>query len=280
MGRGPVAIARLTVNAAHEKWRAGYLMTQRVESGQRDVTARYLAHVAPIIGHVLLDKLTGEQVRGVRLRMEKDCLGVYHALGDLRCFLAWAVESGYLIRSPFPKRVMPRNEERPPDRLTDEEVNAILGIEEPWAFYLRFLIGTGLRWSEACLAQRSHVEGDVLLVVAPKTGKLRRIPLVNPVAGTSLLPEVLGRVGRLMPYEPSSHGSLARTVRLASRVERFHAHQCRHTFGCRWLERGGSLETLQPVMGHASIVTTQRYARLADKHVRAEAMRLAGQGAR
>lgn len=278
--RGPAAAARHTVDAAHEKWRAGYLKTNRAESGQRDVAARYAAHVSPVIGHVVLDRLTGEQIRAVRLRMEEGGLGAHHALGDLRCFLHWCVEAGLLDRSPFPRRVMPRNEERPPDRLNDDEVEKVLGIREPLAFYIRLLVGSGLRWEEACLSQRSHVEGDVLVVVAPKTGKLRRIPLVNPVAGKSLLPEVLGRVGRLMPYEQSSHGSFNRAVRLASGVERFHVHQCRHTFGCRWLEAGGSLETLQPVMGHASVVTTQRYARLGDSHVRSEARRLAEQGSR
>jgi integrase len=31
----------------------------------------------------------------------------------------------------------------------DDEVKALLGIPEPWAFYLRLALGTGLRWSEA-----------------------------------------------------------------------------------------------------------------------------------
>ena len=57
-------------------------------------------------------------------------------------------------------------------------------------------------------------------------------------------------------------------------VAKFHAHQQRHIFACRWLERGGSLAALRQPFGHSSIVTTQRYARVGDDRVRREVERL------
>ncbi|MFN8588758.1 MAG: tyrosine-type recombinase/integrase [Candidatus Eisenbacteria bacterium] len=80
--------------------------------------------------------------------------------------------------------------------------------------------------------------------------------------------------GRLAPYATGSPGSFANAVRRLSGVEGFHVHQMRHTFACQWLERGGSLAALQQVLGHASIVTTQRYARLSDEAVMREAARM------
>ncbi len=46
--------------------------------------------------------------------------------------------------------------------------------------------------------------------------------------------------------------------------------------GASWstTEAGGSLAALQEILGHASIVTTQRYARLSEVHVKAEAERV------
>jgi site-specific recombinase XerD len=64
-------------------------------------------------------------------------------------------------------------------------------------------------------------------------------------------------------------------IRRRADLEQWHIHQMRHTFACRFQERGGSLPALQQILGHASIITTQRYARLSDESVRAEVHRIA-----
>jgi integrase len=133
----------------------------------------------------------------------------------------------------------------------------------------RLALGTGLRWGELCRAQASDLEREFLLVHQTKSAKVRRVPLTG-----ELLAEVRRRVGRLVPYARLSPGSFASTVRRLSGIERFHVHQMRHTFACQWLERGGNLAALQQILGHASIETTQRYARLSDEVVMREAKRL------
>jgi len=123
-----------------------------------------------------------------------------------------------------------------------------------------------------------HLEGETLaarlergpLPTEPllKT-EMRRVPL-----SPELLAELRLRVGRLLSIHDSS--GFTRQVRNHSGVERFHPHQMRHTFACRWLEEGRSLEALQHVLGHATIAMTQRYGRLSDEHVRREAERDTG----
>jgi integrase len=283
MGRGPVAVSRLSLTEAHEQWRTNYVPTRRREKDQRDTKTRWQLHVEPVLGHKLLVRLTSEDIRKCARTLGESNLSPqsqHHVLADVRCFLNWCVEAGLLDRSPFPRRVMPRVEERPPDRLSDDEVSAVLGIEGSQHFPCVFMLGTGLRWGEACRAQRAHIEGDLLIVSRTKSGKVRRVPLVNPVAGTSLLPEVSRRVGRLVPFAENSSGSFNRAVANKCGVPTFHVHRLRHTFACRYLECGGSLIALQQILGHASIETTQRYARLSDEHVRNEARRLTREAAR
>ena len=108
-----------------------------------------------------------------------------------------------------------------------------------------------------------------LEVSQTKSKRLRRVPL-----STDLILEVRRRVGRLVPYAIGSPGSFANLVRRSSGIPGFHVHQMRHTFACQWLERGGSLAALQQMLGHASITTTQRYAKLSDEAVMREAARM------
>jgi integrase len=73
-----------------------------------------------------------------------------------------------------------------------------------------------------------------------------------------------------VPFAEKSPGSFAKAARRETDIERFHVHQMRHTFACQWLEKGRSLPALQQGLGHASVETTQRYARPSDESVMAE----------
>ena len=147
----------------------------------------------------------------------------------------------------------------------------MLAIPEPDAFAVRLGLGTGLRWAELCRAQASNVEQGVLVVSQTKTGKVRRVPLAQ-----TLLAEVRVRVGKLVSFNEAQPSHFSRRVRRLSGVSRFHPHQMRHTFACRWLEAGGSLPALQQILGHSSVAMTQHYGKLGDEAVREQAERVWG----
>ena len=230
---------------------------------------RITDYLAPHLGATRLCALSSDDLRRYRLALEARGLApltVAHLLADTRCMLNWCVETERLARSPFPRRLLPRIPETPPDRLSDDELASLRRVPEPQAFTLRLALGAGLRWGELCRARAEDLQDGALVVHHTKTGRLRRVPV-----SAALRAEIGRRHGRLSAYAEGSPGSFSRFIQRHSQVRRFHVHQLRHTFACRWLEHGGSLPALQQILGHGSVVTTQRYARLSDEQVRREA---------
>jgi integrase len=277
-GEEPVVESRLTVSEAADKWLDSYIATSRNEKCRVLARTRVKLWLKPFMGYLLLRKVSREDLRAYRIWLEQKrsitLQTVAHILSDARCFFRWCEDAGLIDRCPVPRKLLPRIQERPPDRLTEDEVTKLVALPEPYGFVIRFALGTGLRWSELCRAQASHIEKGVLVVSQTKTGKVRRVPL-----SPELRRECSTRVGKLVPFAESSQGGFARMVKRLGKLERFHAHQTRHTFACQWLERGGSLAALQQILGHSTIVTTQRYARLSDGYVQSEAERLYSQSA-
>ena len=265
----------LTVGQTARMWLKNDVAISRSEKNLRIAEARVRMYLVPRMGPMFLHKLRPRHVRDYRQWL--DTLGrapatVGYILGDLRRMLFWCVDEGYISSSPFPRRIMPRVQERFPDRLSDEALELALGALEGnarWTFV--FGLASGMRWSEMFRALVDDVDfkhGEIV-VSQTKSGKMRRVPLPSEILVT-----LRGMVGRIIPYAQSSHGSFADAVRRQTGLECFHPHQLRHTFACRYLENGGNLAALQRILGHSSIKVTERYARLGDEVVRRDAERV------
>jgi len=88
--------------------------------------------------------------------------------------------------------------------------------------------------------------------------------------------ESLPRRPGLVVDIPETASWIRRHVCRHSRVKDFHVHRLRHTFACRYLERGGTIETLQRILGPSSVRQTKQYAKLRPEIVAAEMARIDG----
>ena len=275
---GSEQVPRYTVAEMVDRWLASYVRTARNEAGQQLAKTRAQRYVVPFLGSRLAAKVQSSDLRAYRVWLEGRKLSaqtVVHVLSDARCLLKWCEDSGYIERAPSTRKLLPRIQERPPDRLSDDELESLVRLQEPYSFVIRFALETGLRWGELCRAQATHVERGMLVVSHTKSRKVRRVPLPP-----RLLNEISQRLGRLVGFPEGNSMSFTRTARRLSGVQRFHVHQLRHTFACRWLENGGSLAALQQLLGHSTVLTTQRYARLDEGAIRAEALKVQSAGIR
>lgn len=268
-----------TVAQAAELWLTRYVATRRRARDQRTARSRVQTYLLPFCGARTLTGLSGDDVRQYRLWLEapdrRSANGkrisrrtVWHLLSDLRCLLSYATAEGLVDRNPFPRRVMPRLADEPPKRLTDDEVETLLVIEEPFRHTVEVLLATGLRWGEAVRARTDDLverSGDLYLRVSQtKSGRTRYVPISREL--------VRGRVGRLVPFTDAS--IFARSVRRRTGLKTFSPHKLRHTAACRFLEAGMDLTAVQHILGHQSIETTQIYSRLSDAAVHREMRRL------
>lgn len=138
---------------------------------------------------------------------------------------------------------------------------------------LALLYGSGLRISEALAIKRAEAPvGDLdALTVLGKGQKTRQVPVIEPVRRAierylALCPFALPPPGPL--FIGVRQGPLSpRLIQLA--VERLRGalglpdtatpHALRHSFATHLLSRGGDLRTIQELLGHASLSTTQIY---------------------
>jgi len=149
---------------------------------------------------------------------------------------------------------------------------------EPWvlardAAVLALCYGAGLRISEAlsiCRADAPVGETEAIAIVG-KGGKSRSAPIIAPVRRAvedylSLCPYALNAAGPL--FVGAKGGPLSpRIVQLAMARMRgafglpdsATPHALRHSFASHLLARGGDLRTIQDLLGHASLSTTQVY---------------------
>lgn len=295
---GPEPEAAVTVESFTRRWLAEYAASHRHPRGCAQAEQRFRDYLWPLLGQAPLSALKPADIQGLSAGLGARGVGLVtrrRTLEDLRCALRYAVEQAeVLTASPWRRGMLPRLPEAAPRALNELELAEAMRVTpERWKPALLLLAHTGLRWGEARALRWEDVRGTPYahLVVsrshsgATKSRKVREVPLL-PEAESVL--ETLAaeagpeRHGRVFPWLPETASWIRRYVRGRSRLrslaETFHVHTLRHTFASRWLERGGTIETLQKVLGHSTVTLTERYGRLRPWAVAAEARRVADAG--
>ncbi|MBC7166415.1 tyrosine recombinase XerC [Phenylobacterium sp.] len=197
----------------------------------------------------------------------------FHRFLDRRLGVANAAVS--LVRGPKVKPGAPRP-------VTEDQARGLIAEpdldpdREPWeaardAAVLTLLYGCGLRISEALSLRRADAPLAESLRITGKGGKTRLVPVLPAVAEAvesylaevpfALAPEdALFRARRGGPLSPRHVQATVQTLRgrlgLPSSAT---PHALRHSFATHLLGAGADLRSIQELLGHASLSTTQRY---------------------
>lgn len=209
---------------------------------------------------------------------------------SLRRYFAWCERRGVIAADPAAGLSAPSGSGRLPRVLRDEELDHLLDPPadgaEPTARDLRdvavleVLYGSGLRVAELCGVTRADVDLHAAVVlVTGKGAKQRRIPLSGP--SVDAIVRWLDRGRDEMRVVGADDGDAlflnSRGRPLGPRdVRRIidrrsaaptHPHALRHTFATHLLDGGADLRSVQELLGHADVGTTQIYTHVSTEHL-------------
>ena len=198
-------------------------------------------------------------------------------LAAVKSFYDFLLEREIIRGNPWTlRRLRVAEERRLPDFLTEEEEKAVRkalkDLPSHIALAFETMAATGLRVGEVARLTPEDVllrEGKVLVYVHEGKGKKDRlVPVVEKKTARALLDFAKERRG-----EPSLFGvtdgtlkTYAHELKRATGVD-FHSHRLRHTFATRLRSKGVALDTIQKLLGHTSIATTNKYAAVMPEEV-------------
>ncbi len=205
-------------------------------------------------------------------------------LSAMRQFYRFLLREGVRADDPTELLEAPRTHPALPKFLSEAEVDALLAAAHGrppaqalvMVAALEILYATGLRVSELLALPANALTGDsALLMVSGKGGRERMVPLSDAArAAAARLHPRRPRPRHLFPgrdpAQPLTRQAFAVNLKLVALEAgldpaRVSPHVLRHSFASHMLARGADLRSLQLLLGHADIATTQIYT-----HVLAE----------
>ena len=216
---------------------------------------------------------------------------VARKLSALRTFFRFMLREKIVSANPVLSIAMPKQEHYMPSFLTVDEVFSLLetpGDNDTFAprdkAILELLYSTGIRVAELVALDLKRLDfANESVRVLGKGSKERIVPIGSPAleALRAYLPQreglLLARIKRGHVPENNAVFLNTRGSRLTVRsverlvgdyalragiINKVTPHALRHSFATHLLEMGADLRTVQELLGHASLSTTQRYTHL------------------
>lgn len=212
-------------------------------------------------------------------------------LTTLRNFYSFLLREGKVASDPTASLPLPRQWRNLPNFLNVTEIDLLLAGPDPAKpnglrdrAMLELLYACGLRVSELCQLQSSDLNYELGVVrVMGKGNKQRIVPVGRPaLAAIAVYLEhargklLRGRSSRYL-FVTARGGPMTRQAfwklllkygRKAGMTSRLTPHSIRHSFATHLLEGGADLRSVQTMLGHADISTTQIYTHVMRSRLR------------
>ena len=211
-------------------------------------------------------------------------------LASLKNFYAYAVSSGFLEKTPVTEIKIDRGEKKQPQILTSREIELLLS--QPACVdakgyrdkaMLELMYATGIRVTELIELDIDDVNLDVGVIKCTGAKKVRTIPLYP--AALRALTAYLREARDSMIISPDEQALFVNVsgVRMSrqgfwkiikhyqqtANIEKeITPHTLRHSFAVHLLENGADISSLQELMGHSDVSSTQMYTHMVNQKLK------------
>jgi integrase/recombinase XerD len=212
-------------------------------------------------------------------------------LATIRNFYRFLASEGKIEVDPTERLVSPKQWQNIPKYLNQEQIESLLKAPEPSQptgvrdrAMLELLYATGLRVSELCAVRSADLQLEAGILRTIGKGNKQRIAPVGKSALAAVRaymvdsrPKLLGQRASPYLFVTARGGRMTRQAfwkLLATHGKRagiFHGltpHVIRHSFATHLLEGGADLRSVQTMLGHADISTTQIYTHVLRSRLR------------
>jgi integrase/recombinase XerD len=234
--------------------------------------------------------LTRQDLRGWIADLSKEGLApssVARAVSAARGLFRFLMLDGHITRHPTEDLQTPQKFAHLPNFLTQEEIARLFSAPDVKRIdgvrdraILELLYATGLRVSELVSLKQTDVDLHTgLLVCYGKGGKERRVPIGKSAIhwlqqygaakagyGKTNLRELFEKRGK--PLTRQFVWSMIKGYARDSGIKAISPHTLRHSFATHLLQNGADSRSVQALLGHSDISTTQIYTHMTDRHLR------------
>ena len=206
-------------------------------------------------------------------------------LSSAKGFFRFLKKNNLISSSPFELVTAPKSSHTLPDVLSPEDVEQLLNFKPSNTIEIRdmaiveLMYSSGLRVSETVNINISDFEENMsFLRVIGKGSKTRLVPMgryaINAI--NNWLNERVKISNNTDALFLNSKGSRLSVRSIQLRLKKMaikqglppvHPHMLRHSFATHMLESSGDLRTIQELLGHSSLSTTQIYTKLDYQHL-------------
>jgi len=206
-------------------------------------------------------------------------------LSSAKGFFRFLKKNNLIQSSPFELVTAPKSSNKLPDVLSPEDVEQLLNFKPSNMIEIRdmaiveLMYSSGLRVSETVnINLNDFEENKSFLRVLGKGSKTRLVPMgryaVNAINEWLIEREkILNNTDALFLNSKGTRLTV-RSVQLRLKkmavkqgLPPIHPHMLRHSFATHMLESSGDLRTIQELLGHSSLSTTQIYTKLDYQHL-------------